>query len=677
MDTRIGSLSQNSIANLSDAPPDANADASQDQKTVSKLLANLFGGSHDASLSTNGVVQSHVETNKGEVLKSATSDPAGSDVRPGGLRVSRLATDVQPAGAESVQPTAASSALASTPSDYVMKGAASDYVMKASTTDATAASPDTASADDGQPPSEFVNGFINPAFVRYQEAQSADAAAAAASAAATTNDPNQLTDDQIATLSVLDRHQDKVKGSMSDLQKQIDDPKTPPDLKQALENLKNDPDLQAKLDSASNGKTDSKFSPKDVTNLVKKHPEVQTYNEQQADAFEQNYIPSDSTDSDAQPREIDANDAMRELYRYSDYLPKNLSKEDLQNIVDGTGGEGKMPPQVIAAAKYFLNHPSDWQTVAGPSGSISRGHLEDAISKNVSLNDDENKTIATLQANESTFFGDGSLSRSKLEKIENDPNSSPEVQQAAKQLLGDPMLFGMLDNGKHGNSGNLLHAADDGKIGKGDFEAFVNNSKTLGKPAPPTPPTHTASAPRDVAAVQAMQAGEADQPDQKKEKGGGLQKFFQGLLHIFAKILDALSTVLSVLAKIPIIGEIFAGASMAAEAVSGQLEVGAVAVGGGSKQDIINAEKDAAIGLVGAAIGTVTVPGAGGAMVKGAIKGVEDGAETVAKRSDEIYDGVKEGVKDVAKDNAKDTAYSQAQQAVSPQPQDQSEPVAA
>ncbi|MFM0735958.1 HrpF/NolX family T3SS translocon protein [Paraburkholderia xenovorans] len=673
MDTRITSPLQSGVASLKESLHDIGAELQQDHEKISSMLANIFDGAHAQTLNGSGA-QPHLPLHEGEVLVPRQPANGAPTELPGNNGY------IDPAAAERAI-DAAGTPAAPDPAATAPASDASTPPASTSSTSSTATptdpNPASGSTDNSTPPSEFANGLVNPDYVRFTEAQSAATTAAAASAAASASNPNELTDDQIATLSVLDRHQGVIKGSMTDLQKQIDDPNTPPDLKQALQSLKNDPDLQSMLDSASNGKHDGKFAPQDVTNLVKKHPEVQAYNEQQADAFEQNYIPSDNTDPNAQPREIDANDAMREFYRYSDNLPKNLSKQDLQNIVDGTGGEGKMPPQVVAAAKYFLDNPSAWQTIAGPSGKISRGHMEDAISSNVSLNDDENKTIATLQANEGTFFGGGNLTRNKLQQIANDPKSSPDVQQAAKQLLNDPMLFGMLDNGKHGNSGSFLHAADDGQIGKGDLDAWVKNSKTLGKPAPPTPPTHTPTAPVDVAAMQAMEAGEADQPDQKKEKGGGLQKFLQGLLHVLSKIADVFSTVLSALSKIPGIGEIFAGASIAAEAVSGQLEVGAVAVGGGSKADIENAEKDAALGLAGAAIGTVTVPGMGGAIVKGAEKGIEEGVDVAAKSgTSAIRDGVKDGVKDAAKDNVKDTVSSQVQQAVLPQ-QQQNQPVPA
>jgi type III secretion translocon protein HrpF len=694
MDTRITAPLQSGVASIKESLQGIGAELQEDQEKIKDMLGNIFGGAHAQTLNNDRSAEPHLQVREGTVLASqqpGVSIPANQLPGKNGF--------IDPSTAEKsidslLQAPGGIPAEDLPGNDGFMDPAAAERAVNAwstpapadsTTTDpsASSAAPPASGSTANQPaPPQFVNGMVNPDYVSYLEAQSAAAAAAASSAAASAENPDELTDDQIATLSVLDRHQGAIKGSMADLQKQIDDPKTPPDLKQALQNLKNDPDLQSKLDAASNGKHDDKFSPNDVTNLVKKNPAVQAYNDQQADGFEQNYIPSDNTDPNAQPREIDANDAMREFYRYSDNLPKNLSPQDLQNIVDGTGGEGKMPPQVIAAAKYFLDNPSAWQTIAGPSGKVSRGHMEDAISSHVSLNDDENATISTMQANQSTFFGGGNLTRDKLSQIANDPKNSPEVQAAAKQLLGDPMLFGMLDNGKHGNSGSFLHGADDGKIGGGDFSAWVKNSQTLGKPAPPTPPTHTPTAPADVAATQAMEAGEADQPDQKKEKGGGLQKFLQGLLHILSKIADVFSTVLSALAKIPGIGEIFAGASIAMEGVSGQLEVGAVAVGGGSKTDIENAEKDAAIGLAGAAIGTVTVPGMGGAIVKGAEKGGEAGVETAAEKagSSEIKDGVKDGLKDAAKDNAKDAVSGQVQGAVIPQQnqnQKQSEPVPA
>jgi type III secretion translocon protein HrpF len=467
-----------------------------------------------------------------------------------------------------------------------------------------------------------------------------------------------LTDDEMSTLSVLDRHADAIAGKDSDIQKKIDDPNTPSDLKTALQALQKDPSLMDMLDAGKNGKVDGKIGKDDISHLTSKRPEMVAYNQKLAQTYVDNYIPSDDTDSDAKPREMDANDAMRELYRYSDYLPKNVSKQDLQNIVDGTGGEGKAPAQLKAAAQYMLSNPSAWTTVAGASGSLSRGHMEDAISKNITLDQNENTTMQTITDNESTFFGSGNLTRDKLKSIAADSNNSDAVKTAAQQLLNDPMLFGMLDNGKKGSSGNLIYAADDGKISKGDFEAFKSKLKSAGQVAE-TPATHEATSPEDQAAAAAMEAGTEDQPEQKKSKGGGLIKFFQGILHVFSKILDVVSTVLGALAKIPGIGEIFAGASVATKFVSGQANVVADAVGGADKSQIAKDEEQAAEGVAEAAIGAVTVPGVGGAIMKGAEEGAEAG---VAASKGAIKDGIKDGVKDAAKDNASDAATSQAQQ---------------
>ncbi|WP_347556995.1 HrpF/NolX family T3SS translocon protein [Robbsia sp. KACC 23696] len=468
-----------------------------------------------------------------------------------------------------------------------------------------------------------------------------------------------LTDDEMSTLSVLDRHADAIAGKTSDIQKKIDDPSTPSDLKAALQQLQKDPSLLNMLDAGKNGKVDGKIGKEDISRLTSKRPEMVAYNEQQAQSYVDNYIPSDDTDDpDAKPREMDANDAMRELYRYSDYLPGNISKQSLQDIVDGTGSEGKAPAQLKAAAEYMLSNPSAWSTVAGSSGSVSRGHMEDAISKNITLDQNENTTMQTLSDNESTFFGDGNLTRDKLTSIVNDPKSSDAVKTAAQQLLNDPMLFGMLDNGKKGSSGNLLYAADDGKISKGDFEAFKSKLTTAGQVAS-TPATHEPTTAADQAATQAMEAGTEDQPEQKKSKGGGLIKFFEGILHVFSKILDVASTILGALAKIPGIGEIFAGASVATKLVSGEANVAADAIGGASKEQIGKDEEQAFEGAGEAAIGAVTVPGVGGALMKGAEEGV-DAATTATSTA--VKSGLKDGVTDAAKDNAEDAATSQAQQ---------------
>ncbi|WP_174994799.1 HrpF/NolX family T3SS translocon protein [Pandoraea anhela] len=524
-----------------------------------------------------------------------------------------------------------------------------------------------------------------------------------------------LSDEEIQTLAVLARHEDAVKGSTGDMINKINDPNTPPDLKAALQQFASDPILQQKLDAGKTGKRDGHYAGQDVQALISQHPEVQAYMQQQAETFTHNYIPSDDTSGNAQPRDMTADDAQHELFKYSDYLPKNISQQTLQDIVNGTGGEGKMPPQVIAAAKYYLDHPGQWQAIAGTGGSIKRGDLLNNISHGVHLTADETQTIQTIQNNSSAFFGKGDLTRDKLKSIANDSSQSDAVRKAAQKMLDDPALFGMLDNATHGNNGSARHAADDGHISKSDVSNFVKNSKTWGQTPPPTPPAHKPTTEADKAAVAAMQAGAMDQPAIKKEKGGALQNIGQKILHAFSKILEVFSTVLSFLGKIPGIGPLFSAASMAAEAVSGQLNVAAVAAGGGSKADILKAERDAAIGLGSAAVGLIA-PGMGKAVMKGIVKGVETGvtaaaeagakaastavnagtraaeagagaaveagtrgAESTAGRAftfaghtvdrSAVTDALKDGVKDTVKDNVKEQVENQVYAAITGQNQ--------
>lgn len=418
---------------------------------------------------------------------------------------------------------------------------------------------------------------------------------------------------RVKALSVLERYKDDFKKpkSSKDIQKMIDDDKTPPDLREALRTVQSDPKMSQMLDSAKNGKSDGKFSNKDISTLAQ-DPEVIQYNRAQAKSFTDNYIPSDDGGKTQEGRAITANDAQRELYRYSDYLPKNVSQKDLQDIVDGTGKEGKAPPQLVASAQYYLDHPDEWKGLTGKEGdqSISRGHLEDAIGKNVMLNADETKTVQTLQNNQDVFFGKGSLTRKKLDSIAEDSGNSQEVRDAAKQLSKDPMLFGMLDNGKHGNTGSAWNAADDGKIGKGDLSAFTGK---MNKTVAPTYKTHPAATAQDQSAVSAMASGEMNQPDTKKKKGGQLRDFVNGLLKVVSVIEGIASKVLSGIAslKIPGISQIAGLAAMGTSAISGAANVGSTALSGG---DVEHAGKKAAIDLGMTGISSIAGPGAGKAI---------------------------------------------------------------
>ena len=444
-----------------------------------------------------------------------------------------------------------------------------------------------------------------------------------------------LTESQMGVLSILQRHGDAFPLKDKDLQKKLDDPKTPPDLKQALMQLANDPALHIMLDSVNGmSKADGKMGAKEIKALSES-PAMKAFNQKKAETYVHNYIPSDADAAVTNGRDMTENDAMRELYLYSDNLPTKLSKDKLQKIVDGDAGLKKCPPQVIAAAKFMLDHPDSWSKVsmnggkaAGPDGSIRRSAFLNNISKDVYLNADEAEALKIVNENRDVFLK-GAMTRKGLQKLIDDPNTIDGNRKAAQKLLDDPLLYGILDNAKHGHGSSPTKSADDGKIGAGDIDKYLAQSTTQGKTPPALPPTHAASTPEAQAALDDMAAGEVDDPAPKKKKGGGVSDFFHELgdtlLKVGAAWLHAASIGLSLLGKIPIIGELAIPLSMAAEGMAGGLDVARTDLNGG---DVKQALKMAGIGIAGAAVSAVTLPGMGTAVVKGGEKVIE---KTVVK----------------------------------------------
>ena len=443
------------------------------------------------------------------------------------------------------------------------------------------------------------------------------------------NQPN-FSNQEMGTISVLQRHRDIFPVKMSEIQQRIDDPNVLPDVRDALIQVKNDRTLNIALDSQNQGggvvHVDGCLSDRDLDRLGEL-PAMKTFNEAQAKNFVDFYIPSDADSSVKFPRKMTENDAEREFYLYSDNLPGHLNKKVLKDIVDGQACCNKCPPQVIAAAQYFRDHPASWDKLTSDSngtpnaqGGTKRSHMLDNIAKTVYLNTDEKTTLDTLDKNRGVFFP---ATRDSLQKLIDNPDSKLEVKKAAQKLLDDPLLFGMLDNGKAGHSSNLIKSADDGKIGTGDLDAFMANLTTKNKKQSPLPPTHKASTPAEKSAVAAMQAGELDHPKIKQEKGGGFIHFLRSVITPFLKVAEmvehAISIAMSALTKIPFIGEIAGAISMAAEAMAGGLHIVTAAINGA---DIKKAAIAAGAGIAGALVGLV-VTGAGAAIAKGITAGVE------------------------------------------------------
>ncbi|WP_338338640.1 HrpF/NolX family T3SS translocon protein [Xanthomonas euvesicatoria] len=460
----------------------------------------------------------------------------------------------------------------------------------------------------------------------------------------------QLNQSELEIVSVLDRHKDQVDSlSFDQLDAKINDPSTQPDLKKALQGLQKDPRLFFAIGSQKDGKCGGKIKAQDLTDFSYYHPQIAEYNDKQAKSYTQNYIASDSPDK-TKASVMTKSDALRELYRYSDYLPGNLSEDEFAKIVDGDSKTGKCPPQVIAAAQYFRDHPDEWKEFAGDSGSMSTPDFLQKSTSEMHLTADEQKTLDTINSHQDAFYGDGKeITRDKLDAISKDDKADPAVKQAATQLLADPLLFGLLNNSitgykkpHHFFGGG--HVVDSGKISQDDFRQFYDHMSAANKTVD-TPATHEASSPDQQKAVADMLVGKDDPPAIKKPKKdvGTFQQGLHEFLKWDSKILDWMSVGLSALNGIPIIGEIADAASIALESEAQAAQVVDTAIQGG---DMSLALKLAGINMAGAVVGAV-----GGPTARIGAKGVAKGvAEAAAK-------GAAEGAgKGTAKGTAKGVA---------------------
>lgn len=375
---------------------------------------------------------------------------------------------------------------------------------------------------------------------------------------------------------------------------------------------------------------------------LNEQPEVIAYRRQQAESFKHNYIPSSGG---AGPREITRNDALKELYAYSDYLPKKTSLKTLQEIVDGTFG-GDRPPQLVAAARYMLDHPDEWKQVTGKEGDdrIKRAALNDALSRNIQLGGSQLRTLETLEKNADDFFDGRRFGREKLQKIIGDPDSKRENVEVAKQLLADPVLFGMLDNTEYGHKSNGWRKSDDGLIGRNDLRGFMEKLNRTAAPEPAEQPRLFTTA-ADTDAAQAMLKAQESRPLEKTVKGGQAKKFVSGVmkgLSVFYEVGSAAMKAVAAL-KIPLVSQAAALGSMVTNAYSGLLKVGRTAINDG---DVKAEAAKAGISFASNAISTVTAPGAGKVVTSVATEAAKAAAKGAAKEvlkqgGNEIADRVK------------------------------------
>ncbi|MCE4300399.1 serine kinase [Xanthomonas hortorum pv. vitians] len=441
-----------------------------------------------------------------------------------------------------------------------------------------------------------------------------------------------LTQNELEIVTTLDRHKDQLPVAWADLDAKINDPATPPDLKKALTELQKDPRLFFAIGSQGDGKCGGKITAGDLSKFSAGHAQVAEYATKQAKGYTQNYVASDSPDK-TQPTVMTESDAMREFYRYSDYLPKDLNQDAFKHLVEGDSKTKKCPPQVIAAAQYFREHPDQWKALAGDAGSMSTPDFLQKSAAQMHLTTPELKTLDTINSHQDAFFGDGKeVTRDKLDTIVKDDKADPAVRDAAKQLLGDPLLFGLLNNSitgykkPHSFFGGG-HVVDSGKISNKDFQQFYDHMTAANK-AVEKSPTHEATSPDQKKAVDDMLMGKADQPEikQKKKDIGTFGKGLHEFLKWDSKILDWASVGLSALNGIPIIGEIADAGALALESEAQAAQVLDTALQGG---DMKLAWKLAGINMAGAVVGAVGGPTARLA-AKGVAKGVAEGAAKAA-----------------------------------------------
>ncbi|WAT13698.1 HrpF/NolX family T3SS translocon protein [Xanthomonas fragariae] len=437
-----------------------------------------------------------------------------------------------------------------------------------------------------------------------------------------------LTQNELETVTTLDRHKDKLPVAWTDLDAKINDPATPPDLKKALTELQKDPRLFFAIGSQGDGKCGGKIKAGDLTKFSASHSQVAEYSTKKAKGYTQNYVASDSPDK-TQPTVMTESDAMREFYRYSDYLPKDLNQDAFKHLVEGDDKTQKRPPQVIAAAQYFREHPDQWKALAGDSGSMSTPDFLQKSSSSMNLTAPELKTLDTINKHQDAFFGDGKeVTRDKLDKIVKDKKTDPAVREAAKQLQQDPLLFGLLNNSitgykkPHSFFGGG-HVVDSGNISLKDFHQFYDHMTAANKTVQKSS-KHAATSPDQKSDVEDMLMGKADQPEIKKKKKdiGTAGKVLHEFLKLDSQILDWASVAVSSLNFIPVLGEAADAVAVALESEAQAAKLVDTALTGG---DMSLALKLAGINMAGAMVGCVGGP-TGRLAAKGVAKGVTEGA---------------------------------------------------
>lgn len=421
----------------------------------------------------------------------------------------------------------------------------------------------------------------------------------------------RLNNEQLQIMAVLDRHKDKCPIDWESVREKSQDTTLPSDLRAALAKLADNPELFFAIGSQGDGKCGGKITQRDLAEFSQHHSQVGEFMEAQAKSFTQNYIASDARQGDGPSRMTQA-DALRELYRYSDSLGKNLDYEYLRKLTRGEAESGKCPPQVIAAAQYFLDHRDQWEKLNNGSSSVSKADFLQSAVSNMNLTREELDTLDTINKNPDAFFKGGNLTRERLAELAEDKSLSDKERAAAKHLLADPLLFGVINNANSGYK--TKHSfftfrgptVDSGVISRDDFNKFYQGMSATNKEALKHEPLAKDAA-VDANAVKSMCAGVEDQPEIKavKKSGGFLKHVLDTALNIAGKVLDIGSMVIGSLSFIPGLGQIadLVSMAMAAEAQACKI-LKTIIDGGNIKKALI----EAGINMAAAGVGLIAGP---------------------------------------------------------------------
>ena len=444
-----------------------------------------------------------------------------------------------------------------------------------------------------------------------------------------------LTNEELQTVSVLIRHKDQCPLERDKLQDKINDASTPQDLKQAVTQLQQDYQLFFAIGSQGDGRCGGKIKASDLDGFSSSHAQVGAFAEQQASEYLHNYVPSDSTQQTVRPAEMTESDALRELYRYSDGLPKFLNQDELKNIVEGSSHIGKCPAQVIAAAQYFRLHKDRWSQLTDNQNGISK---EDLLARSVDkmhLTQQELDNLNTIKLHADTFFDSGDLTRDKLQAISQNNSLDSKVRQTASQLLQDPLLFGVMNNTITGYKTHHKffdfgggHTVDSGNISRNDFNHFVagmsaTNRQVLASNA------HAVRSDTDNNAVADMLMGVEDQPAIKvpKKNGGFVLHALDEILKVGSTVWDLAATAATALSFIPGLGEVADAVGVALESQAQAAKLLRTAIDGG---DMKKALAESGLSMASQAVGSISGPEAKLALREGLTKKLLEKAATAS-----------------------------------------------